>query len=222
MLKKLYLLKIVFIVLFVLLFLSCASTNNRYSYMMAKAKVQFTGQDIKEDLKSGLIVSGTDHEKHPVISVGSPYYGFVLYLPYSETWELESGTGMPLFAKDNQYIVSMNIGTASTNTPKEYYKQLLENLRNSGEYLIQNVEEINVPYNNNLILRYQGKMMKTPDKFQSINMWKWNYWIAVLYKSKWYSVHLSILDEKQEQVPSEDKKIVYALSLFKPGFFDKK
>jgi hypothetical protein len=187
--------------------------------MMPKAKISFTGQEIRGDEKTGLIVIPS--KKMPFITVHSPYHKFIFLLPYSESWELESGTDVPLYARDNNYIVSVNIGTSPANSPREYYEWFLENLKKSGQYLTQNVAVSNIPNSDKVFLRYQVKLAAPAEEYQHVNKWTWNYWMAAPYGSKWYALHLSVLDKRQEELPAEEKKILFALKSFSPGNLDK-
>jgi hypothetical protein len=124
---------------------------------------------------------------------------------------------VPLYAKDNYYIVSVNIGTSPANSPREYYQWFLENLKKSGQYLTQNVVVSDIPNSDKVFLRYQVKLADPPEEYQHENRWVWNYWMAASYDSKWYTLHLSVLDKKQEGLPAEEEKILFALKSFSPG-----
>ncbi|MCX5850265.1 MAG: hypothetical protein NTW65_12575 [Deltaproteobacteria bacterium] len=204
------------IALLLLLFFGCAS-------MMPSGKILYTGKDIEGDAKTGLIVVGSSNpQTKPYVMIGSPSNDIVFYLPACDKWELESGIKAPIFARNNQYMATVNIGTGSIDTPKEFYKKLMDDMRNSGKCLIRNVDEISIPGSNKLILRYQLKMTESPAKNPQWNTWKWSYWVAAPHNSKWYSLHLSVLDQNEEQISHEDSKIVYVLSLFDPGYFSRK
>lgn len=191
-----------------------------HSQMQSKAVVRFTGQEIRDDQQTGLTVSPS--KRMPFIAVGSSYHDFTLLLPYSETWELESGTQVALFAKDEYYIASLNIGVSPIRTPLEYYEKFLENMKKSGEYETQKIEIIKIPNSEKQILRYQARKALLPEQYQHMNRWLWNYWMAVRYGSEWYALHISVLNDDEERLRQEERKVLFALDSLSPGTFKRK
>lgn len=191
-----------------------------HAAMLPRGVVKFTGQEIRGDQQTGLIVFPS--KGMPFITVGSPYHDFSLLLPYSESWELESGTEVALFAKDKHYIASVNIGISPIGTPRGYYEKFLENMDKSGEVERQKTEIIKTPNTKKPILRYQSRRAILPERLQHMNRWVWNYWVAVQYGSEWYALHLSVTSEDEERLRREEDKIMFALDSFSPGNFKKK
>jgi len=189
---------------------------------LSRGAVTFTGQEIRDDKQTGLIVSPSIGM--PFVTVGSLYHDFTLHLPYSESWKLESGTDVALFAQDKYYIASVNIGILpdSDCTQREYYERFLENMKGSGEFEMRGIEIIKIPKTEKLILRYQSKKTRLPAKYRRMNKWRWNYWAAVPYESKWYALHLSARGEDEEWLRREEPKIMFTLDSLSPGAFKRK
>ena len=191
-----------------------------HSEILPKAVVRFTGQEIRDSQQSGLIVYQA--KGIPFIAVGSAYHDYTLLLPYSDAWELESGTEVPLFARDKRYIASVMIGASPITTPLAYYDNFLDNMKKSGEYETRSVEIIKAPNTGKPLLRYQTRKAGLSKEAQDMNRWVWNYWVAVPYGSLWYALHLSVADDDEEKFRREERKVTFALDSLSPGMLKRK
>jgi len=183
--------------------------------MLPRGVVKFTGKEIRGDQQTGLMVIPS--KRIPFITVGSLYHGFTVLLPYSESWELESGTELPLLAKEKYFIASINIGLSPIRTPTEYYEKLLENMKKSGEFELQKVEIVKIADTQKPILRYQVRKALMPEQSRDMNRWRWNYWVAVQYGPAWYALHLSVGNEDEDTLRREERRIMFALDSLTPG-----
>jgi hypothetical protein len=145
------------------------------------------------------------------------HHNFLAKLPYSRSWTFETNHQKPLFGMCDDYFASVLIGTTPVDSPNDYYQKLIENLKKDQRFEIRNISLVDE--GEKVVLRYEAKLLSQPDGKTGRSLW--NFWVSVPHNSLWYTLHLSLRDEKDTLSLIESRKIISALNLFEPGFFGK-